>query len=110
MSFAAGIIGLSVIMVIYETLGGLRSVAWTDVIQGLILLGGVIFLFIAIEYQYGGVSSTSEFLINSKPEFWAPPDGEQKIKWLSVLLIVFLGIQFIPRPFSVYTQQGAKNP
>ena len=109
-SFAAGIIGLSVIMVIYETLGGLRSVAWTDVIQGLILLGGVIFLFIAIEYQYGGVSSTSEFLINSKPEFWAPPDGEQKIKWLSVLLIVFLGIPIYPQAIQrIYAARSEKT-
>ena len=109
-SFAAGIIGLSVIMVIYETLGGLRSVAWTDVIQGLILLGGVIFLFIAIEYQYGGVSSTSEFLINSKPEFWAPPDGEQKIKWLSVLLIVFLGIPIYPQAIQrIYAAKSEKT-
>lgn len=109
-SFAVGIIGLSVIMVIYETLGGLRSVAWTDVIQGLILLGGVIFLFIAIEYQYGGISSTSEFLINSRPEFWAPPDGEQKIKWLSVLLIVFLGIPIYPQAIQrIYAAKSEKT-
>ena len=96
-SFATGIIALSVIMVIYETLGGLRSVAWTDVIQGLILLGGLVLLFVAIEYQYGGVSSTSEYLINSKPEFWRPPDGEQKVKWASTILIVFLGISIYPQ-------------
>lgn len=109
-SFATGIIGLSVIMVIYETLGGLRSVAWTDVIQGLILLAGVILLFIAIEYQYGGVSSTSEYLINSKPEFWAPPDGEQKIKWLSVLLIVFLGIPIYPQAIQrIYAARSEKT-
>ncbi len=109
-SFAAGIIGLSVIMVIYETLGGLRSVAWTDVIQGLILLTGAIFLFIAIEYQYGGVSSTSDFLINSKPEFWAPPDGEQKIKWISVLLIVFLGIPIYPQAIQrIYAARSEKT-
>jgi len=109
-SFATGIIGLSVIMVIYETLGGLRSVAWTDVVQGIILLAGVIFLFIAIEYQYGGVSSTSEFLINSKPEFWAPPDGEEKIKWLSVLLIVFLGIPIYPQAIQrIYAARSEKT-
>ncbi len=109
-SFATGIIGLSVIMVIYETLGGLRSVAWTDVVQGLILLAGVILLFIAIEYQYGGVSSTSEYLISSKPEFWAPPDGEQKIKWLSVLLIVFLGIPIYPQAIQrIYAAKSEKT-
>ncbi|NIL98328.1 MAG: hypothetical protein GTO62_14655, partial [Planctomycetales bacterium] len=31
-----GVILLALIMVIYETLGGLRAVAWTDVIQGVL--------------------------------------------------------------------------
>ena len=95
-SFSTGIIALSVIMVIYETLGGLRSVAWTDVIQGLILLGGILFLLIAVEYQYGGITNTSEYLLNSKPEFWRPPDIEDKISWLSTLLIVFFSMSIYP--------------
>ena len=53
--FAQGIIILSLIMVIYETLGGMRSVAWTDVIQGVILLLGVILIFIVIQIEYGGM-------------------------------------------------------
>ena len=96
-SFSTGIIALSVIMVIYETLGGLRSVAWTDVIQGLILLGGILFLLIAVEYQYGGITNTSEYFLNSKPEFWRPPDIEHKISWLSTLLIVFFSMSIYPQ-------------
>ena len=95
-SFAAGIISLSVIMVIYETLGGLRSVAWTDVIQGLLLLAGCVFILITVEYQYGGISKTSEFLMQTEPGYWAPPDGEMKIKWLSTLLIVFFSMALYP--------------
>jgi len=112
-SFATGIIGLSVIMVIYETLGGLRSVAWTDVVQGLILLGGVLFLFVAIEYQYGGISSTSEFILNTKPEFWKPPDVLEKVKWTSTLLLVFLGISIYPqaiqRIYAARSESTLKN-
>lgn len=109
-SFASGVIGLSVIMVVYETLGGLRSVAWTDVIQGLILLGGVLFLFVAIEYQYGGISSTSEYIMNTKPEFWAPPDGEGKVEWVSTILIVFLGISIYPQAIQrIYAAKSEKT-
>ena len=54
-SFTQGIIVLSLIMVIYETLGGMRSVAWTDVIQGILLLGGVFIIFIVIQLEYVGL-------------------------------------------------------
>ena len=42
-TFVQGVIVLSIIMLIYETLGGLRSVAWTDAIQGVLLLAGCVF-------------------------------------------------------------------
>ena len=49
-----GIIGLAVIMVIYETLGGMRSVAWTDVMQGGVLLLGFGILVFLIPQKLGG--------------------------------------------------------
>ena len=55
-TFVQGVIVLSIIMLIYETLGGLRSVAWTDAIQGVLLLAGCIFIFGVISYQYGGLT------------------------------------------------------
>ena len=51
---AYGIIGLAVIMVVYETLGGMRSVAWTDVMQGSVLLLGFGILVFLIPQKLGG--------------------------------------------------------
>jgi SSS family solute:Na+ symporter len=95
--FIYGVLALSLIMVIYETLGGLRSVAWTDVIQGIILLLGCALIFIAIEYQYGGLSTTAEYYINNREQAWASPTGEEKRVWLSTLLIVIFGISIYPQ-------------
>lgn len=95
--FVYGVLALSLIMVIYETLGGLRSVAWTDVIQGVILLLGCAVIFIAIEYQYGGLSSTAEYIMTQEPDKWAPPTWEEKRLWLSTLLIVLFGISIYPQ-------------
>ena len=95
--FVYGVVTLSLIMVIYETLGGLRSVAWTDVIQGVILLFGCALIFIAIEYQYGGLTSTAEYIMTKHPEAWAPPSWEEKRLWLSTLLIVLFGISIYPQ-------------
>ncbi len=95
-SFAQGIIVLSLIMVIYETLGGMRSVAWTDMIQGVLLLIGVFFIFITIQSEYGGLAKMSEQIKNIRPDFWQPPDWEEKRLWLSTIIIVFFGISVYP--------------
>ncbi len=78
-SFAQGVIALSLIMVVYETLGGMRSVAWTDVIQGILLIAGCIFIFWGIEYQYGGLSVVAEKLLTVRPDLWHPPDPSEKL-------------------------------
>ena len=47
-SFAAGVVVLSLVMAIYESLGGMRSVVWTDVLQGSILLAGCIVVVVVV--------------------------------------------------------------
>ena len=39
-AYVGGVVILALIMVIYGTLGGLRAIAWTDAIQGVILALG----------------------------------------------------------------------
>ncbi len=109
-TFAQGIIALSLIMVIYETLGGMRSVAWTDAIQGILLIAGCIFIFCAIEYQYGGISSVAEKLVSSRSEMWYPPDFAQKRLWLSTIIIISLGISIYPQAIQrIYAAKDAKT-
>ena len=109
-SFAQGIIVLSLIMVIYETLGGMRSVAWTDMIQGVLLLFGVFFIFIVIQSEYGGLVKMSEQIKNIRPDFWQPPDWEGKRLWLSTIIIVFFGISVYPHAIQrIYAARDEKT-
>jgi Na+/proline symporter len=94
-SAAAGIIGLSLIMVVYETLGGMRSVAWTDLIQGLLLLLGCALIFAVIQMHYGGLSGAAEQLRQNE-QFWKSPSGEAKVTWMSRLILIALGISIYP--------------
>lgn len=105
--FAQGIIGLAVIMVIYETLGGLRSVAWTDAIQGVLLLLGCGVLFAVLQVEYGGLTVTAERLRDIRPEFWVPPDASGKRLWLSTMLISAFGISVYPH--AIQRIYAAKN-
>ena len=95
-SFVYAIIILSLIMVIYETLGGMRSVAWTDMIQGILLLFGVFAIFMIIYFQYGGFSYIISALEIARPEFWLPPNLDEKRLWLSTILVVSIGVSVYP--------------
>ena len=55
-AYQQGVILLTLIMVIYGTLGGIRAVAWTDVIQGTILIVGLIVLLFMLFKQFGPIS------------------------------------------------------
>ena len=72
--FNYAVIGLAIVMLIYETLGGMRSVAWTDVTQGIILLISLGFIAFALFFHLGGPAGVAEGLENARPEIWDPPD------------------------------------
>ena len=50
-----GVIGLAVIMLVYESLGGMRSVAWTDLLQGFFLICGMLISGFAMLLVFGGL-------------------------------------------------------
>ena len=95
-------------MVTYETLGGMRSVAWTDVLQGVLLLFGVVSIFIIINLQYGSMISVAQQLQLSSPQFWLPPDWAAKRLWLSTILIVSIGVSVYPHAIQrIYSARDA---
>jgi len=55
-AFEIGAICLALITMLYIMVGGMRSVAWTDVIQGVWLLGGMLIAGAATVFALGGVS------------------------------------------------------
>jgi len=108
--FAEGIIAMAVIMVIYETLGGMRSVAWTDAIQGILLLAGVLIIFGVIWVQYGSISSNEALLLQVKSDFFREPLLADKIKWLSIVIMIFFGISVYPQAIQrIYAAKDAKT-
>ena len=94
--FAYGVIALSLVMVIYETMGGMRSVAWTDSLQGIILMFGVITIFITIQIEYGGFEFIYNAIQISDPQKFIPPNLTQKLNWLSTICLGFFGISIYP--------------
>ncbi|MEM8662085.1 MAG: sodium:solute symporter family protein [Pseudomonadota bacterium] len=72
--FTAGIILVCLIMAIYETLGGMRSVVWTDIIQGLMLMSGSLLIFVSLLIaRDDGVMNQPTQLLAATGEFFAQP-------------------------------------
>lgn len=52
--FELGATALSLVTMIYVLIGGMRSVAWTDVVQGFLLLGGMVLAAVVTMAAMGG--------------------------------------------------------
>ncbi|MXW81148.1 MAG: sodium:solute symporter family protein [Gemmatimonadetes bacterium] len=93
-----GIIGLAVIMVIYETLGGMRSVAWTDMMQGgVLLLGFGILVFLIPQKLGGGLGHVVAQLSEMDPSKVQAPSLEGANKWISYVLLLGCGAAIYPQ-------------
>ena len=92
-----GIIALAVIMVVYETLGGMRSVAWTDVIQGGILLVGFAILAVVVPQLGGGLTAVVEKVSAVHPAKVVVPSLEGCNTWISYILLLGCGAAIYPQ-------------
>ena len=107
---AYGIIGLAVIMVVYETLGGMRSVAWTDVMQGVVLLLGFGILAFLIPIKLGGgLENVVEKLSAMDPPKVQVPDLQGANKWISYVFLLGCGAAIYPQAIQrLYSSRSVK--
>jgi SSS family solute:Na+ symporter len=96
------IVSLALVMLIYETLGGLRAVAWTDVLQGALIGLGILILTAATFETYGGPARVYEELSITAPQLLAAPDWHGRIGWVSTLILVGVGAAIYPQAVQRY--------
>ena len=108
-AYTVGVIVLALIIVIYETLGGFRAVAWTDAIQGLILITGFSILLVMVFMQFGSLGTATEMLLNSKDQHKVtPPQGPMLRQWGSYIVLVGLGAALYPQAIQrIYAARSA---
>ncbi len=94
--FMAGVILLAVVMLVYESLGGMRSVAWTDVIQGWLLLVGCGAILYILVTSRGGLPAATEAIAASTPQKLEVPGGAGIRTWFSNLFLLGLGVAIYP--------------
>lgn len=91
------VVAFIIVMLLYEWMGGMRAVAYTDVMQGIALMVGIFTLLVGTLTLVGGnVSASTLQLMEQQPEKMAVPPLETSINWFSMLLLVGFGAAVYP--------------
>jgi SSS family transporter len=105
-----GVVVLAIIMMVYSTMGGMRSVAWTDAIQGAMMLTGFILIALIIERDMGGWSPAFAQLQDIAPEKLAPPEGRAAVTWFSTVLLIGIGASVYPQAIQrIYAARSTRT-
>ncbi|RMG49814.1 MAG: sodium:solute symporter family protein [Acidobacteria bacterium] len=83
-----GVVFLTLVIIVYETMGGMRAVAWTDCIQGLMLLVGLVGLLIAAAPGPEHLRAATAWIIEHQPEKALVPSWSVCATWLSTILLI----------------------
>ncbi len=109
-AYLYGVVMLALIMVIYETMGGLRAVAWTDMIQGLMLLVGFGVLLVLIFQKYGLPGESARMILASEGDRAKilPPSAARCREWFSFIFLVGIGGALYPQAIQrIYAADSA---
>ena len=113
-TFEYGVLGLAAIMVIYGSLGGIRAVAWTDAIQGIILFFGFFFLLILMFENFGSLEKATNILILrdqvTGTKYTKIPETKTLISWGSYIVSVGFGVCLYPQAIQrIFASKSEKD-
>ncbi len=92
------VVALGLLVIVYDTLGGIQAVVWTDVMQVIVLIGGAVWCLVTLIAGAGGLETVLREVPRVKLE-WGPwlGDGQQAVSFWSlsaptVLVILIYGL------------------
>ncbi len=110
LNLQTALIIMGVIAVVYTVMGGLKAVIYTDTIQWIILMGGLILIGIPLGYNaIGGLSAIKETL---PPEFlsFQNVSWQELVNWaVTIIPIWFVGMTLYQRIYSTRSKKEAQR-
>lgn len=97
-------------VMLYVALGGLRSVAWTDVVQGIMIVGFTLAAYLIIVARSGGFVSAHDDVYRSFPALFSRPglDGSMLPGvWLGYLVLWLAADPMFPQLFQKSLAAGS---
>jgi SSS family solute:Na+ symporter len=108
--FAWGAVTVTVVGVLYLLLGGMRGDAWTDALQGIVMLAAMLAVFFGVAHALGGLGAANARVFAERPELFSRPGGGMEFTvgvWFSYMALWFLCDPMFPQLFQRFL--AAKN-
>ena len=101
---------MGVVAVVYTVFGGLKAVIYTDTVQWLLLMGGLVFIGIPLGYQaVGGWEGITPTLDPSFLDIWNV-EWQQLLNWaITIIPIWFIGMTLYQRIYASRDEKTAKR-
>jgi len=106
-SYEAGVIVLAAMILFYETIGGMRAVAWTDAVQGILMVVGLGALLAWLLGDAGGLAALTRDVATIRPEAVRVPDVTERMNWAST--VVLLGVASVVYPQAIQRIYAARS-
>jgi Na+/proline symporter len=105
--YELGVAILAAVILVYETLGGMRAVAWTDAAQGLLMMAGLAALAAWLVGEAGGLGAMTHSVLEVRPAAAQVPDTVERVNWAST--IVLLGLASVVYPQAIQRVYAARD-
>lgn len=100
LNYFTGVLLGATVIILYTLVGGYKAVAWTDLIQGILMLAGLIIVpLIAIDAA-GGWDAVTANLFDQDPGLLSPwgPEGKSTAAMVGILSFLAIGLPFMGVP------------
>jgi Na+/proline symporter len=95
--YEMGVVGLALLILFYETRGGMRAVAWTDAAQGVLMMVGLAALATWLVSAAGGLEAVTRAVAEVRPDAVAVPDRAGIANWFSTIALLGLASAVYPQ-------------
>ena len=105
-----GAVAVTLVVVGYVLLGGMRGVVWTDAVQGFLMLAAMAAVFFGLAKALGGFGSANARVFAEAPELFSRPGGAGMFTlgiWFSYMVLWLLCDPMFPQLFQRFL--AAKN-
>lgn len=101
------VVGFAGTILLYETLGGMRAVAWTDAAQAILMMIGLAALLGWLLLTVGGLEGVTQAVSAVRPEAVRVPDAQECANWVSSILL--LGLASVVYPQAIQRVYAARS-
>ncbi|HET6593051.1 MAG TPA: sodium/proline symporter [Xanthomonadales bacterium] len=100
LDYSAGVVVGAVVILGYTLVGGYKAVAWTDLVQGILMLLGLIVLPIAAIHAADGWPAVLDNLARQDPGLLSPwgPEGKSTAALVGIVSFLAVGLPFMGVP------------